>query len=280
MDVGFLGLGAMGRRMAANLARAGHDVTAWNRSAVTPPDGVTLVSTAADVARATSQTMLVVGGPDDVEQVVFGDNGWAAGAAEGSILIQMTTIGPSPSRSVAQRLADKGLKMIDAPVGGSTGPAEAGQLVIMAGGDAGDIARVAPLLEVVGAKTVHFGAVGAGAAVKLMSNAVLLAALETAAEVWAWMAETEPDLKVDQVAQAMERISPVVALRLPDVAAEPLPPGFAIRHAGKDLRLALAEAGAGPVLQALVQASRAAEDLGLGDADIAAFGEAARRQRS
>jgi len=280
MDVGFIGLGAMGSRMAANLAAAGHDVTAWNRSPVTAPEGVTLVDSPAEVARATSQTMVVVGGPDDADEVIFGQNGWAEGAAEGSVLIQMTTIGPSATRSLAQRLADRGLKMIDAPVGGSTGPAAAGQLVILAGGDAADIERVTPLLDVVGAKTVHFGGIGSGSAVKLMLNAVLLSALETASEVWAWIAETEPDLKVDKVAGALERISPMVAARLPDVAGDPLPPGFAIRHAGKDLRLALAEAGSGPVLQAMVEASRRAEEVGLGDNDIAGFGEAARRQRS
>lgn len=279
MDVGFIGLGAMGSRMAANLAGAGHDVTGWNRSPIQPPDGVTLADSPADVARATSQTMVVVGGPGDVDEVVFGDNGWAEGATEGSVLIQMTTIGPSATRSLADRLADRGLKMVDAPVGGSTKPAAEGQLVILAGGDAADIERVAPLLDTVGSKTVHFGGVGSGSAVKLMLNAVLLSALETAAEVWAWMSETEPDLKVDQVAGALERISPMVATRLPDIAGEPLPPGFAIRHAGKDLRLALSEAGTGPVLQALVDASAQAVDLGLGDVDIAGFGEAARRQR-
>jgi 3-hydroxyisobutyrate dehydrogenase-like beta-hydroxyacid dehydrogenase len=278
MDVGFLGLGAMGSRMAANLAKAGHHVVAWNRSPVDPPEGVTLVDRPADVARATPQAFVVVGGPDDVDQVVLGAGGWAEGAAPGSILVQSTTIGPSPSRTLARRLAERDLRMIDAPVAGSTGPAAAGQLVILAGGDPADLEQVAELLGVVGVKTVHFGGIGAGSAVKLMGNAVLLAALETAAEVWAWLAEAEPDLKVDQVAGALERISPIVAARLPDVAGEPLPPGFAIRHAGKDLRLALTEAGQGPVLEAVLGACAAAEEAGFGEADIAALGASARRQ--
>ncbi|MPZ72604.1 MAG: hypothetical protein GEU74_05135 [Nitriliruptorales bacterium] len=279
VDVGFIGLGAMGSRMAANLAKAGHEVTAWNRSAVQPPEGVTMVDTPAAVGRAAGQAIVVVGGPDDVDQVVFGADGWAEGAAEGSVLIQCTTIGPSPTRSLAARLAERGLRMVDAPVGGSTVPAAAGELVVLAGGDAADIERVAPLLDVVGSKTVHFGGIGAGSAVKLMLNAVLLAALETSAEVWAWLSETEPDLKVDQVAAALERISPIVAKRLPDVAGDPPPAGFAIRHAGKDVRLVLGEAGTGPVLHALHDALRTADDGGLGDVDIASLGEAARRRR-
>ena len=280
VDVGFLGLGAMGSRMAANLARAEHTVTAWNRSAIQPPEGVTLADDAAAVGRAASAAFIVVGGPDDVDEVVFGPNGWAEGAAEGSILIQCTTIGPSPTRDLAHRLADRGLRMIDAPVGGSTGPAETGNLVVLAGGDEDALQQVQPLLDVVGAKTVHFGGIGTGSSVKLMLNAVLLAALETSAEVWAWLAETEPDIKVEQVAGAIERISPMIAARLPDVAAAPLPPGFAIRHAGKDVRLALNEARTGPVLAALLEACDEAVNDGLGDVDIAGFGEAARRRRT
>ena len=214
-----------------------------------------------------------------MDEVVFGTHGWVEGTADDSLLIQCTTIGPSPMRALAERLAEHGVRVIDAPVGGSTGPAEAGELVILAGGDAADLQRVAPLLEAVGSKTVHFGGVGTGSAVKLMLNTVLLSAVETAAEVWAWFAESEPELKVDQVAATLERISPMVAKRLPDLAGDPLPPGFAIRHAGKDVGLAVTEAGTGRVLQALLESLSAAESDGLGEADYAALGEAARRQR-
>ncbi|MDQ3344136.1 MAG: NAD(P)-dependent oxidoreductase [Actinomycetota bacterium] len=279
MDVGFIGLGAMGSRMAANLVKGGHTVTAWNRSPVKPPEGVTLAADPAAVGRAAGQSFVVVGGPQDVDDVVFGPTGWAQGAAEGSVCIQCTTIGPSAARSVAQRLSERGLRMIDGPVGGSTGPAAAGELVVLAGGDADAIDRVSPLLDAVSSKTVHFGGIGSGSAVKLMLNAVLLASLETAAEVWAWMADSEPDLAVEQVAAALERISPMVAGRLPQVAGDPPEPGFAIRHAAKDVRLAVAEAGTGTVLRALLDACGAAEESGLGDVDIAGLGQAARLRR-
>lgn len=280
MDVGFLGLGAMGSRMAANLAHAGHHVTAWNRSPLSPPDGVVLAEDPAAVARAAAPTFLVVGGPDDVDEVVFGPGGWAEGATPNSLLIQCTTIGPSATRSLAERLAAKDLRMIDAPVGGSTTPAAAGELVIMAGGDSKDIDEVRPLLDVVGSRVVHFGDIGTGSAVKLLSNVVILAALESVAEVWAWMVEEEPDLDVAQVAGVLERISPMLAGRMPDVAGSPNPPGFAIRHAAKDVRLALAEAKSGPVVAATLEALESADAAGLGDVDISALGEAARSRRS
>lgn len=279
MDVGFIGLGAMGSRMAGNLALAGHAVTAWNRSHTTVPDGVTLAADATHVGRAAEQAFVVVGGPDDVEDVVFGPGGWADGAAPGSILIQCTTIGPSASRTLAERLAERRLRMIDAPVSGSTGPAATGELIILAGGDGEALSQVAPLLDTIGSKTVHFGGVGSASAVKLMVNAVLLASLETAAEVWAWLAETEPDLTVEKVAAALERISPIVAGRLGDVAGQPPPPGFAIRHAGKDVRLAVGEVGTGPVLESLLGALEAADKAGLGDVDVAGLGNAARDRR-
>jgi 3-hydroxyisobutyrate dehydrogenase-like beta-hydroxyacid dehydrogenase len=108
----------MGSRMAANLAQAGHHVVAWNRSRVDPPEGATLVDRPAEVGKATSQAFFVVGGPDDVNQFVLGPDGWAEGAAAGSVLVQSTTIGPSPARELAQRPAERDLRMIDAPVVG------------------------------------------------------------------------------------------------------------------------------------------------------------------
>lgn len=279
MDVGFIGLGAMGKRMATRLAEAGHDVTAWNRSRTDPPVGVTMAPDPAAVGRACGQTLVVVGGPDDVDDVVFGPSGWAEGAAPGSVLVQCTTIGPSATRSLGQRLAERGLKLVDAPVGGSTVPAAAGQLVVLAGGDAEDIAQVKPLLDAIGSRTVHFGGLGSGSAVKLLLNAVLISALATAGEMWAWISEDDPELDLDQVAGVLERISPMVAARMPDLAGDPIPPGFAIRHAGKDLRLAVDEAKTTTVLQAVADACATAETAGLGDVDLAALGLSARMQR-
>lgn len=279
MDVGFIGLGAMGSRMAANLARAGHHVTAWNRSPVDVPEGVTLVDGPATVGKAAAHAFVVVGGPDDTREVVLGPGGWADGAEPGSLLIQSTTVGRSAALEIDAALRERGLRSIDAPVGGSTGPAAAGQLVVLAGGDPDEIAEVAPLLDAIAAKTVRFGGIGAGSAVKLLVNGVLLGALAVEAEVMAWLTEAEPQLDLEIVAGALERISPAAARRLADIAAEPGPPGFSVRHAEKDVRLMLEEAGAGIVLGAVADALGAAAAAGFADHDFAALGASARRLR-
>ena len=280
MHVGFLGLGEMGSRMVGCLVAAGHDVTAWNRSPVNPPAGVTLAEDPAAVGRETEQTFVMVGGPGDVDDVVFGSAGWAEGAASGSLLIQTTTIGPTAVTSLQRRLLERDLVLLDAPVGGSTGPAAAGELVILTGGDPADIARVQPLLDAIGSRTVHLGPIGAGSAVKLMVNGVLISALAAAGEIWAWIAEEYPDVKLEQVAGALDRIAPVVAKRMPDLAGDPVSPGFALRHAGKDVGLAVTESGSATVLGAVAEACANAEAYGLGDADLAALGRSARLRRA
>lgn len=279
MDVGFIGLGAMGSRMAANLVGNGHRVTAWNRSPVDLPEGAEPAADAATVGRAAPQAFVVVTGPNDVRDVVLGSGGWAEGAAPGSLLIQCSTIGPTAARNLDLRLRELGLRSIDAPVGGSTDPAAVGQLVVMAGGDPGDIAQAAPLLDAIGSKTIRFGDIGAGSAVKLLVNAVLLGALAAEAEVVAWLTQAEPELDLQLVAGALERISPAAAGRLADLAAEPGPPGFSVRHAEKDIRLVLEEAGAGIVLGAVADALASAATAGFGDEDFAALGANARALR-
>lgn len=279
MDVGFIGLGAMGSRMAANLVGNGHRVTAWNRSPVDLPEGAEPAADAATVGRAAPQAFVVVTGPHDVHDVVLGSGGWAEGATPGSLLIQCSTIGPTAARDLDRRLRERGLRSIDAPVGGSTDPAAAGQLVVMAGGDPDDIAQAAPLLDAIGSKTIRFGDIGAGSAVKLLVNAVLLGALAAEAEVVAWLTQAEPELDLQQVAAALERISPAAARRLADLAADPGPPGFSVRHAEKDIRLVLEEAGAGIVLEAVADALASAAAAGFGDEDFAALGANARALR-
>lgn len=280
MDVGFIGLGAMGSRMAANLAEAGHKVTAWNRSPVDAPTGVTLVDDPAAVGRAAPYAFVMVGGPEDVREVVLGPDGWAEGAAPGGLLIQSTTIGRTAAMQIDAALKERDLRSVDAPVGGSTTPATAGQLVVIAGGDPDDLTEVAPLLEAIGSTTVRFGDVGAGSAVKLLINAVLLGALAAEAEVVAWMTDVEPGLDLEQVASALERISPAAARRLTDIAGAPIPPGFSVRHAEKDVRLVIQEAGAGKVLGAVADALAAAGEAGFAEDDFAALGASARRLRA
>ena len=176
-SVGFIGLGIMGSRQAANLARAGYELTVFNRTRERADtwaqehgghvaDGPREVGEHSDVVI----TMVVDGA--QVEAMLLGENGAAAGAKPGTLFIDMSTIGPADARRTAEALAEKGHRFVDAPVTGSSPKAEDGTLTIMAGGSDEDMQRAMPLLEVMGELIVHVGGVGTGQQVKVLSNAV------------------------------------------------------------------------------------------------------------
>src|SRR5438067_3714671 len=147
----FLGLGIMGSRMAANLRRAGFDVVVWNR---TRSRAEALGEPIADTPRAAADgadavITMVVDAPE-VEAVLFGDEGAAAALAPGALVVDMSTIAPSASRRIGERLAESGIGFLDAPVTGSSPRAEAGTLTIMVGGEAADFEPARPLFEAMG----------------------------------------------------------------------------------------------------------------------------------
>jgi 3-hydroxyisobutyrate dehydrogenase-like beta-hydroxyacid dehydrogenase len=176
--VAFLGLGIMGSRMAANAARAGFELTVWNRTAATAErfsgehEGVRLAATPAEAgADAEIVITMVVDGPQ-VEQVLLGEDGAATTAAAGTLFVDCSTIGPEAARSIGAQLGDRGLEFIDAPVTGSSPRAEDGTLTIMAGGTEDNFERAKPVLEAMGKLIVYAGPVGQGQIVKLINNAV------------------------------------------------------------------------------------------------------------
>src|SRR6187397_3081999 len=152
--VGFLGLGTMGAAMAANLARAGFAVTAWNRSPGRAPEldplGVVRAATPADVAKATEIIVVCVSDTPDVEAVLFGPDGVAAGAREGTLVIDCSTIAPSGSWTFAERLDGVGLVFVDAPVSGGSEGARNATLTIFVGGHERDVERARPVLTAIG----------------------------------------------------------------------------------------------------------------------------------
>ena len=186
MKLGFIGLGVMGRPMALRLLRAGHEVAVWARraEAMAPlvAAGATACADAAEVGRRSEVVFTIVTYGRDVESVVFGEAGLAAGLAAGGILVDMSTIAPGLARDIAARLATRGVDMLDAPVSGGGVGAEAGTLAIMAGGDAAVLERVRPLFAVLGKTLVHIGGNGAGQVAKACNQMVMVAAIEAAAE--------------------------------------------------------------------------------------------------
>ena len=135
MRVGFIGLGTMGGAMAANVARAGFEVRAWNRTPGRAAElgelGVALEESPAAVAAASDVVVTIVSDTPDVEEILFGSDGVADGAQSGTIVIDMSTISPSATRAFAARLAERGVAMLDAPVSGGSEGARKGTPIIM-----------------------------------------------------------------------------------------------------------------------------------------------------
>ena len=175
--VGFVGLGIMGSRMAANLALAGHSLTVFNRTRATAEawaseHGGTVADTPAAVGAASDIVISMVIDGDQVRSVLLGPDGVADGAAPGALCVDMSTIGPHQTRAIGSELHAHGLRFIDAPVSGSSPKAQDGTLTIMAGGEQPDVARAEPLLQIMGELVVHVGELGQGETVKLINNAV------------------------------------------------------------------------------------------------------------
>jgi 3-hydroxyisobutyrate dehydrogenase len=176
-SVGFIGLGIMGSRQAANLAEAGYELTVFNRTreraeAWAAEHGGSVAGSPREVAERSDIVITMVVDGAQVEEMLLGEDGAVAGARERTLFVDMSTIAPATARSLAETLAEMGHAFVDAPVTGSSPKAEAGTLTIMVGGAKEDVDRARPLFEVMGEKIVHAGDAGQGQAVKVLSQGV------------------------------------------------------------------------------------------------------------
>ena len=251
--VGFVGLGIMGARMAANLARAGHELTVFNRTRATAEawaaeHGGAVAASPAEVGAAADIVISMVVDGDQVRSVLLGDEGVAQGAAAGTLCVDMSTIAPAQTRALADDLAQRGLRLLDAPVTGSSPKAQDGTLTIMAGGDADDFARAEPLLRVMGALVVHVGPLGHGEMVKLINNAVAAANAATVAE--ALIVGQAAGIDLDALVEVMgsgSGGSAMLDLKSGPMRAHDYTTLFKLEHMLKDVRLCLEEAQAANV---------------------------------
>jgi 3-hydroxyisobutyrate dehydrogenase len=245
--IGFLGLGTMGSAMAANLARAGFEVTAWNRTPgrATELDelGVGRADSAADVARATDAVVICVSDTPDVEAVLFGPAGLAEGARAGQLVIDCSTISPSATRGFAARLRERGVGLVDAPVSGGSEGAQKATLTIFCGGEAADVERARPILAAMGRTITHVGPSGAGQAVKAVNQVILAGTYLGVAE--GIVLAIKAGLDVRQVVEALgggAAQSWVLANRSERMRVNDYPLGFKVALHRKDLGIALAMA--------------------------------------
>jgi 3-hydroxyisobutyrate dehydrogenase-like beta-hydroxyacid dehydrogenase len=281
--VAFLGLGIMGAPMAANLVRAGFEVTVWNRTKMRADRfatefGAETAHSPAAAADAGDVTITMVVDASDVEEVLFGPGGAAEGLRRGSLAIDMSTIPPSASTSIGERLRAEGIGFLDAPVTGSRPRAEDGTLTIMAGGDRADFERGRPVLAAMGKLVVHAGPQGHGSMVKLLNNTT--AAVNALAVAEALVAAQSAGVDTEILRQVMAAGSGGSAML--DLKAQPMvehqfEPLFKLAHMLKDVRYCLREAER---LGARMDLGRTAEGAysdanrkGLGEQDFAAVVE-------
>jgi 3-hydroxyisobutyrate dehydrogenase-like beta-hydroxyacid dehydrogenase len=287
MRIAFLGLGIMGSRMAANLARAGFELTVWNRTGSTAQafaeaHAATTAPTPADAAEGAEivLTMLVDG--QQVESVLS-----SAVPGEGALCIDCSTIGPTATRAIAAQLSKRGASMLDAPVTGSAPRAEDGTLTIMAGGSTEDFERARPVLEAMGKLIVHAGPLGHGQMIKVINNAVAAANTATVGQALLVAARAGVDLEaLVEVMGAGSGGSTMLELKAGPMRRHDYTTLFKLEHMLKDVRLCLEEAQAAGAPFAFAALTReilsAAAGRGHGDDDFAALievleGEAGHR---
>jgi 3-hydroxyisobutyrate dehydrogenase-like beta-hydroxyacid dehydrogenase len=283
--IGFLGLGIMGSRMAANLQRKGFAVTAWTRTPgkadkwAAEHEGAEAAATPAEAARDADLVISMVVDGAQVDSILLGEDGAASGARTGTLFMDMSTIAPADARRIGEALEAKGHRFVDAPVTGSSPRAQDGTLTIMAGGTAEDVARARPALEAMGQTIVHVGALGHGQVIKLINNAVAAANAATLAQALVVGAGTGVDLDaLTQILAAGSGNSTMVGLKAEPMRQHDYATLFKTEHMLKDVRLCLEEAQAAgvpfPAANAARDALVAAVGRGFADQDFAAIVEA------
>ncbi|HEX9181501.1 MAG TPA: NAD(P)-dependent oxidoreductase [Burkholderiales bacterium] len=249
--IGFIGLGVMGRPMALHLLRAGHPLTVYARrpDAARPltEAGAALAATPREVAQASDVIFTMLTNTPDVEQVVLGREGVIHGAHSGSVVVDCSTIAPGATRMMAQRLGERGVAMLDAPVSGGGIGAEQATLSIMVGGKPEVFERVRPLFQRLGKTIVHIGDHGAGQVAKAVNQLILVTTIEACAEGLALARRCGVDAA--RVREAL--LGGFAASRVLDLLGKRMvegdfDPGIEARWHWKDMHIALglaAEAG-------------------------------------
>lgn len=243
-QVGFIGLGIMGRGMTRNLLKAGFDVTVWNRTASKmdelAAEGAQKAASPAELASLCDIIITCVSDTPDVEQVILDEGGVIERIRPGSLVIDMSTISPKATRAIAAKLREKGVAMLDAPVSGGSEGAARGTLSIMVGGAAADFERAMPVFQAMGKTITHVGAQGAGQMVKLVNQVLVVVNMLAAGEALLLAQAGGLDLEktVNAVAGGAAG-SWMWSNRAPQVIRRDWRPGFTIDLQQKDLRLAL-----------------------------------------
>ena len=284
--IGFVGLGVMGGRVAKRLMDAGHELTGYNRTRSKADwlvaDGMRLADTPRQVAEAADVTFSMVTGTAALRAITEGPDGIVAGLGPGKVYVDMSTASPEASRALAEMVAERGARMLDAPVSGSVSTLEEGRLSLMVGGDEAVVERVRPILRDIGPKVTHVGANGQAVLMKIATNlslAVQMLAFSEGvllAEKGGIKRETAVEVLLNSVIA-----SPMVEYRGPFVLEMPEEAWFDVNMMQKDLLLAL-EAGRSldvslPTTAVTNELLTAARAMGFAEQDFAVLFEVLAR---
>ena len=248
MRTAFIGLGVMGYPMAGYLAKNGHDVTVYNRTAAKAEawcqefGGQSALSPAA-AARDAEIVFSCVGNDDDVREVLLGDDGVLAAISSGSMIVDHTTASATVAREVAAIAADKSVGFLDAPVSGGQAGAENGQLTVMAGGTIDDFERAAPIIDCYAKAITHIGSVGAGQLAKMVNQICIAGIVQGLAEGlhFAKQAGLDPAVVIESISKGAAQ-SWQMENRWQTMVNDEFEFGFAVDWMRKDLAIALDEA--------------------------------------
>jgi 3-hydroxyisobutyrate dehydrogenase-like beta-hydroxyacid dehydrogenase len=274
MQIAFLGLGAMGSRMAARLLAAGHDLAVWNRSpgAAQPlvEAGARLAATPREAAAGAALVFSMVTDDAAARRVWLAPgDGAAEGLVPGAVALECSTVTPGWVRELAAAVAVRGARLLDAPVAGSRLQAEAGQLVFMVGGEAAALEAAHPALAPLAARTLHVGAAGQGAVLKLALNALFAAQLASVAELLGYLrAEGFDAEEAAELLGGFPIVAPPLAGAARMMAARSTAPLFTIDLLEKDLGYLVASGRPLPAATASRALLREAQQAGLGSANV------------
>ena len=278
--IGFIGLGIMGRPMAHNLLKAGFPLVVHNRHQAVTDEFIAAGAAAGnrprDIAAASDVVITMLPGTTEVEEVLFGTDGVIEGAHGGLVVIDMSTNSPVATRTLADRLAERGIAMLDAPVSGGDKGAISGTLSIMVGGDEGIFKRCLPIFQALGKTIVHVGENGAGQIVKACNQIVVALTIEAVSEALVLGSKAGVDpAKILQVLGGGLAANRVMELRGANMLAHDFTPGGRIRFHHKDLGFVLETArkyGVSLPVTALVDQMFASLEMrGRGDLDHTAL---------
>ncbi|MHB2035836.1 MAG: NAD(P)-dependent oxidoreductase [Nitrososphaerales archaeon] len=240
-SIGFIGLGIMGKKMAANLMQNGYELTVFNRSKKSVDElssqGARAAASPKEVARNSDLVIDMVTDAPDVEQVLLGKNGVIEGAKKGLTVIDMSTNSPTVAKSIFSKLGESGIEFLDAPVTGGENGAKEGTLTIMVGGKKDVFQRCKPILEAMGKEIVYMGASGSGQATKLCNQAAVSIHTLATSEALLLGASCGLDLKdLLKVLTSGAAGSWNLSSLGPKIIQGDFEPGFKAAHLSKDLR--------------------------------------------